>query len=302
MFRSPGRGDAVPPACMVERGNGERVNSFDSSIILYVNQFARRSALFDEAIRATAQLDLLKGGLFIFLFAWFWCTKAVDRQRHREVIFATIVASFCAIILGRLLALGLPFRVRPMNRTDIAFVAPYGEILPFRGWSAFPSDHAMLFAALATGLWFISPVVGLVMHVYAATFIGLPRLYLGWHHPTDLLGGAALGILLGVVANSTSVRPRITRLPLRLAEVRPSLFYALSIFVLSQLANMFYDVRTVAKGGAALARYCACRSAARADCDVPSVPEHGSTGCPPPAREDLVRPSGMNAAPSTSTK
>ena len=187
------------------------MNGFDLSIISWMNQFARRSAPFDEAIRAIATLDLLKGTLFIVLLSWFWCSKAADRQRYREVIVATMIASFCAIILGRLLALGLPFRVRPMQRTDISFVEPYGEVLQFRGWSAFPSDHAMLFATLATGLCFISPVVGLVMYVYSATFIGLPRIYLGWHHPTDLLGGAALGILAGVVANSSSVRQRIAK-------------------------------------------------------------------------------------------
>jgi undecaprenyl-diphosphatase len=218
--------------------------------------------------------------LFIFLLSWFWCSKAADRQRYREVIVATMIASFSAIILGRLIALGLPFRLRPMHRTDISFVAPYGEILTFRGWSSFPSDHAMLFATLSTGLWFISPVVGLVMHLYSATFIGLPRIYLGWHHPTDLLAGAALGILVGAVANSPSVRQKITKLPLRLAEVRPSLFYAVSFFVLSQLANMFYDVRTVVKG---VAEYSACRLHSGANCDAPSVPERASMSRSPPA-------------------
>jgi PAP2 superfamily protein len=268
-----------------ERSNKVRVNSFDASIIHYVNQFARRSAIFDEAVRALAQLDLLKGGLYVFLIAWFWCTKTADRQRNREVIVATMIASFSAIILGRLLAFGLPFRLRPMNSPHISFVSPYGEVLLFRGWSAFPSDHAMLFAALTTGLWFISPIVGIVMYVYAAIFVGLPRLYLGWHHPTDLLAGAALGILLGVAANSASVRPRITRFPLRLAAARPSLFYAVSFLVLSQLANMFYDVRALARGGATLARYSACKFAAHANCDLPEAAEVPPASASPSARK-----------------
>jgi undecaprenyl-diphosphatase len=254
------------------------MNSFDASIVLYVNQFARRSVIFDEAVRSLAQLDLAKGGLFVFFITWFWCSKGADRQRKREVILATMAASVSAMILGRLLALGLPFRLRPMQRPDISFVAPYGEVVGmFRGWSAFPSDHALLFSALATGLWFISPIVGSVMHAYAAIFILLPRLYIGWHHPTDLLAGAALGILLCVAANSASVRSRITRFPLRLAAAQPRVFYAVAIFVLSQLANMFWDVRIIASRGATLARYGACRIAARANCnflqagDVPSI-------------------------------
>lgn len=265
------------------RSSGARVNSFDSSIILYVNQFARRWPMLDEAVRAIAQLDLIKGGLFIFLLAWFWCSKGAERPRNRETIVATMIATLAAIVLGRLIALGLPFRVRPMNSPDIPFIAPYGEVLLFRGWSAFPSDHAMVFATLATGLWFISPVVGLVMLVYGAVFIGLPRLYLGWHHPTDLLAGAGFGILLGVVANSTKVRRWITKVPLRVAEARPSLFYAVSFLVLSQFANMFYDVRTIARGGANLARYAACRSSASASCDVPGATEREPTTPPPGA-------------------
>jgi hypothetical protein len=58
------------------------------------------------------------------------------------------------------------------------------------GWSSFPSDHACLFFALATGLCLISPVIGGLALLHASLIVSLPRIYLGLHYPTDVLAGA----------------------------------------------------------------------------------------------------------------
>jgi hypothetical protein len=161
----------------------------------------------------------------------------------------------CSILVARLMANNLPFRPRPIHGSDFHFVVPWTvSVGHLGGWSAFPSDHAVLFATLATGFWFVSPILGLAAHAYAAIVIGLPRIYLGLHHPTDLLAGAAIGIVLGTAANLDGVRQRIASWPLQMCEQRPTAFNLVAILVILQLATTFDDAQAVVRGAQKMTR------------------------------------------------
>lgn len=67
------------------------------------------------------------------------------------------------------------------------------------GWS-FPSGHTASGFSAAFALWMQNRRLGVPALVLAA-FIGFTRLYLYVHFPTDVLGGALLGMALGVIAS-----------------------------------------------------------------------------------------------------
>ena len=71
---------------------------------------------------------------------------------------------------------------------------PYGMSTErLYGWSSFPSDHAILFMALAVAIFLASRRFGWLALTYTTLCIIGPRVYLGWHWPTDVLAGALLG-------------------------------------------------------------------------------------------------------------
>ncbi len=244
------------------------MNSFDAIVLAWFNQFARRSYVVDAIVYDLAYFNLVKGTPFVLALLWLWLTPGDGRRRNREIVIATVAGAFLAVTLGRFLASELPLRLRPMSSPEIAFVLPYtvrGNAL--RAWSAFPSDTAMFFSAMATGLWFASRRLGIAAHVFAAIFIGLPRLYVGLHHPTDLLAGAAIGILVGAAVVNARTRAWIAALPLRFADAYPSVAALAGMVVALQMATMFDDVRALLRDSNMVAQVAWCGLSGRTGCD-----------------------------------
>lgn len=221
------------------------MNHFDSTILLWLNQFVGRHPNFDAAVVHLSASNLLKGQAFMLTFWWFWFAPEERRRKNREIILATILGAFIAIFLGRVLAACLPFRLRPGSNPDLAFTSPFGADFKLRTWSSFPSDHSMLFCTLATGLIFISAQVGAAAYVYGLLFIDLPRVYLGFHHPTDVLAGAALGTAIACAINAERVRRPATGRLLEALQRHESAFYSVFFFVSIQIMTMFDGPRTL---------------------------------------------------------
>jgi undecaprenyl-diphosphatase len=79
--------------------------------------------------------------------------------------------------------------------------------------SSFPAGHAATAFAGATVLAYVVPRLAPLLFVIAAV-IGLSRVYVGVHYATDVLGGAAIGVVVGaavvlalVAARNRGLRP-----------------------------------------------------------------------------------------------
>jgi membrane-associated phospholipid phosphatase len=62
---------------------------------------------------------------------------------------------------------------------------------------SFPSAHALSSFAVATAMFRVDPATAAALVV--ALLLALDRPYLGMHYPSDVLAGAVLGVLLGLI-------------------------------------------------------------------------------------------------------
>ena len=233
------------------------MNGFDNSIIFFFNQYAQKSMFFDLVVELIANNKLFKGGVMVSVMWYLWFKKdGLKNTKDRLHILITLLTSIVAIAIGKSLALLMPFRYRPIHEPSLDFKMPYGIFETSETnngilLSSMPSDHAVLYFSLAIGLYFISKKIGLIAIFYAFFIIGLPRVYLGLHYPTDILVGALIGVSIGILGNLILRKNKIIKNLLNFSKDKPQIFYALFFLFSYQIADLFTDsydlVKTILK-------------------------------------------------------
>ena len=159
----------------------------DVSIAHFLNSIAGKSPALDGAIIFFAQyFPYVVAALFLV-----WVISRVVSQKEK---LSLLSEGFGAALLARF---GFVELVRAFVHRPRPFVDYHSLVglLPEYSFS-FPSGHAAFFFALSTvmflhnrrwGWWFYG----------ASLLIGVTRIVAGVHYPTDILGGAALGIAVG---------------------------------------------------------------------------------------------------------
>ena len=216
------------------------MNNFDSTIIDCLNRFAKESKAFDYFIAHIVENELVKGVVVVTVLWFFWFHKSDRLNFNRGRIIIGLTAAIFAVALSRTLTLLLPFRARPFVDPNLHFVRPY-YMQPegLQKWSSFPSDNAILFFSLATCMFLISKRVGLLAYLYAFFVICFPRIYFGYHYPTDILGGALIGTAITLILSINKISNPIINRGLNFSEKYPGIFYAIFFLLSYQITNGF---------------------------------------------------------------
>lgn len=223
------------------------MNNFDSSIETYLSSI-HFGYLTTQTIEVVADLYSFKGLVLIPLLWWMWFQRGERSEWRREMVLATVLSGLAALTVGRLLTHWLPFRVRPVYSSELHlhFAGHAIEDAMLTGWSSFPSDHAMLWMAVATGIFLVWRRIGVLAILYTVLVICVPRAYLGFHYPTDLLVGAALGAGTTYLMTRDVIRMRYATPALRWIERYPGPSAALAFIVCLELATQFDELRKLA--------------------------------------------------------
>ncbi|MBN3763661.1 phosphatase PAP2 family protein [Burkholderia sp. Ac-20365] len=225
------------------------MNSFDSSIETYLSNI-HFSHFATRSIEAVADLYTFKGLVLIPVLLWMWFQQGERREWRREMVLATLLSGLVSLFVGRLLTHLLPFRVRPIYSTELhlRFAGSNIKDALLTSWSSFPSDHAILWMAIATGIFLVWRGIGVLAILYTVLFICVPRAYLGYHYPTDLLVGAAVGIGITYVMTRDAVRVRYATPALRQIERHPGPSAMLAFILCLELVTQFDELRKLASG------------------------------------------------------
>ena len=231
----------------------------DFALMHWLNQFVGRWPWFDLAVYHVSGSEFLKGIAVVTVY-WYFLFEHGNRDtgpkevEARATLLAVLILVVPAMLVARGLADLLPYRERPFFDPVLHFQWPYHvDADQFIRWSSFPSDHAALFSALAMGLFFRSKRVGSVVFAYVVLVTFVPRIYMGYHWPSDILAGFVLGILVAYVALIPTVRHRSKQLYEECNK--HSGLFAASLFLLTyEIGTLFEGPRLLLKSLASLLR------------------------------------------------
>lgn len=221
------------------------MTQFDGAVFELLGCISRRSQDFDLFVCQISNNDLIKGGILAALLWWCWGRQA-ERQDGLPAM-RMLVGALIAVAMGRILQMVLPYRMRPMHADLPELTLPHGvDTAGLVGWSSFPSDHAVLFFAIAAGIWHFHRTAGAVAFVWTAVVICFPRVYMGLHYPTDILVGMVVGLAIMAISLRMPLPERVHRLAGALQHRHSGVLYAGAFLVTFQMATLFHDARLFA--------------------------------------------------------
>lgn len=117
---------------------------------------------------------------------WIWKLK----ERAFDLVILIVSSDIVSEVLKQIFE-----RPRPFDVLSDVHMLRWDGLTGASGFS-FPSGHAL--RVFAIGVYFLYRVSGRVklVSLSAAVLIGISRIYLGLHWPTDVMAGAAIGAVL----------------------------------------------------------------------------------------------------------
>jgi undecaprenyl-diphosphatase len=219
--------------------------ALDTHAALYLNALAQQSRVLTRLAIFLLDSDFLKGGVITAIIVWLWFKSDARQTATRLQIVMLCAGAAIAVVFSRLAQQALPFRLRPIHDPALNLIPPYGlnpETLAH--WSSFPSDNAVLYGALATGLFLISRAGGLLGWAWTLGVILTPRLFLGLHFLSDVYAGLAFGALIMTIAfRLKSCLGRSIGLLLQIEKSRPGFYYAIGLLFIWQIDTAFPECR-----------------------------------------------------------
>lgn len=163
------------------------ITGLDFQILYWIQEHIRTSFLDGLAVFLS---EAFNGG-----FLWVMlCAVLVTFRKTRLSGFMILAAMGLALLIGELGMKNIFCRIRPCyvdTSVILAVKAPSSY--------SFPSGHTGSSFAAATALFLCNRKWGIPALVLAAV-VGLSRIYLFVHFPTDVLAGALFGIACGLLA------------------------------------------------------------------------------------------------------
>lgn len=166
----------------------EFIQQLDERALVWIAQNVR-CALLDPFMKLYTQLGNT-GMLFIVLGIVLLCFRQTRKAG---------VSALCAMLIGLVV---VNFTVKPLvaRARPWLVIENFVNLVPEGDPNSFPSGHTNAAFAFAVAVCMSAPKKWMkVTAVCMAVVMGLSRLYVGVHFPSDVLAGAVIGSLCGLL-------------------------------------------------------------------------------------------------------
>ncbi|NBI30080.1 undecaprenyl-diphosphatase [Chengkuizengella marina] len=130
--------------------------------------------------------------VFIFILGFMWFQHHSDKKMVKKAVKSLTVA----LMMNFLIKL-FYYKPRPFMKRRVRI------LIPSKMDSSFPSKHTLLVFAISTTVFLCKRVLGLIM-LGLSVLTGISRIWVGHHYPSDIIGSAVIGSIIGIVIEKMS--------------------------------------------------------------------------------------------------
>lgn len=163
----------------------EIIQQIDESILLFIQEYIRRDWM-DGVWKTITHLG--DGGIFWIALALILLIPKRTRRAGVSALFAMGIGALITNVAVK----NIVARIRPYDTVTKLIL-----LIERQHSFSFPSGHTCASFAAACALYRTLPRKWGIACIVLAVLIAFSRLYVGVHYPSDVLGGAAVGIFAG---------------------------------------------------------------------------------------------------------
>lgn len=160
----------------------------DGNILLWIQEYIRNDFLTPVFIFITSLGD--EGFIWIAI-----ALVLLFIKKYRKTGITVGVSLLGSLIFNNIIIKNIVARTRPYRVIDTLTI-----LIEEPGEFSFPSGHTSSSFAAGVVLFLLLPRKYGVPALVLAFLIGISRLYVGVHYPTDVLGGMVMGTILAIAA------------------------------------------------------------------------------------------------------
>jgi membrane-associated phospholipid phosphatase len=216
----------------------------DTRLLLSLNSVYSTNDVTEKIFDAMCDNPLVRGFPVFFFIAMVWFSTPSDERRGR--MLAGLFATFLSVPLSVWLQFHLSVHTRPflnpalhLNLPDANGIKHWGHL------GSFPSDTATLFFSLSTIIFLENRIAGGVSFLWSLITVGVVRIGLGWHYPSDIAGGMILGPALVYLFTRLPFITSFFERVLRLFEPRLYIIHALLFIYLADAYSLFPGLQSL---------------------------------------------------------